>query len=170
MMISHPSSSTTEHDTSNTLKPAQSPPRFGRLGPLFFSFSAAIDPPLDALHHATTQLLDRMQPTHPRSCAPSPYTASIMSPRSAIKASHRPTLSSSPHHFPTTPLIHAGTPQHLPGRCSTEENTALPWSPSGGEQGCISSNTLRPSFSSPLRSLAFPASNTPFSSDQNHLQ
>jgi hypothetical protein len=53
------------HDISNTFMTAQSLPRFGRINPPFSSFSAVLDPPLDALHHSTTQPPDRMQPTHP---------------------------------------------------------------------------------------------------------
>jgi hypothetical protein len=69
MIISLPRALSFHLNVSNTLELARSSSRFGRLSPPFSSFSAALDPPLDALHHATTQPPNRMQPTHPILCS-----------------------------------------------------------------------------------------------------
>jgi hypothetical protein len=52
-------------DVSNTFAHAQSSPRFRQLSPPLSGFSAALKPPLDAVHDTATRLLGRILPHLP---------------------------------------------------------------------------------------------------------
>jgi hypothetical protein len=77
---------------------AQTPSRFRQLSTPFFLIPAALDPPLDVVHDATTQLLDHVQPH-------APTTMSNTHPSPAIKARLRPAPRSTPL-FSTLPAPH----------------------------------------------------------------
>jgi hypothetical protein len=79
-------------NVSNTLRLAQSSSRFGRLGPPLFSFSAALDPPLDVLQDGTTPMLDPVLPP----ATPKPCTVFTVHPCSAYKS--HPQLTNLPTH------------------------------------------------------------------------
>jgi hypothetical protein len=89
--------SSIEKSPSNTFMHAQTPSRFRQLSTPFFLIPAALDPPLDVVHDATTQLLDHVQPH-------APTTMSNTHPSPAIKARLRPAPRSTPL-FSTLPAL-----------------------------------------------------------------